>query len=259
MTKKRKASSVLAMTLAAGTIFSAPIYGHAQEGVQPAEEQEWAQTMNTENITKEHMQQLRSVDKQLYKIGEKLRIYQQEVDALNLESPEMKEDGEASEETIDLEQNKAYTEKFKSLEEHLYAVNNQLDSLASKGVPEEEVQEREYTATVLQVEVQTLLQTVSYEEPAPAPEEDVTEEPTPAPEEGVAEEPAPVPEEDIVEEPAPAPEEGTAQEPVSAAPVANEETVTEEGAIDERLDDLEQRLNELEEQVNTQNEEGQVL
>ncbi|HEY9577043.1 MAG TPA: hypothetical protein VIR64_05170, partial [Pseudobacillus sp.] len=103
MTKKKKVSSVLAMTLAAGTIFSAPVYGHAaqQDDVHPSEKQEWAKKINMGNI-KGQANQLKSIDKQLSKIEEKLDGYKQEVDSLNLETPaieEAKQQAPAIEET----------------------------------------------------------------------------------------------------------------------------------------------------------------
>lgn len=241
MTKKKKVSSVLAMTLAAGTIFSAPVYGHAaqQDDIYPSEKQEWAKKVNTEKITGQ-ANQLKSIDKQLVKIEEKLVNYKQEVDSLNLETPAVEEETQEMPDVEETEHQEEYANKLMALENRLNAVNNRLASLAEDAA----VQEREEKVEILQIQLNTLIQTVAGE----ISEEDELE----------ADAPAPSPEEDAVEAPdtpeAETPEgEETIETPVIETPIADQvEDVPEVEGVTDRLDNLENRLGKLEEQIKSQ-------
>ncbi|RJS60491.1 hypothetical protein [Bacillus sp. PK3_68] len=161
MAKKKKVSSAFAIALAAGTIFSAPIYGYAaqKDDVHPSEKQEWAKEINNEKI-KGQANQLRSIDKQVAGIEEKLGEYKQEIDSLNLETPAIGEEPQENTSVEATDKHEEYADKLTALENRLNAMNHRLDSLMVKGNATGDIQKREQRVEVLQIEVQTLIQTV---------------------------------------------------------------------------------------------------
>lgn len=228
MTKKKKASSILAMTLAAGTMFSVPVYGHAaqQNDVHPSEKQEWAKNADTKKHNGQ-TQQFQSIDQQLVKIEETLGAYKQEIDALNLETPAVKDGGQEQSAPEGMETHEEYKNKLTALENRLIAVNNRLDSLTVNGADTTEIEQRQQKVEVLQVELNTIVQTIIGE---------------------------------VQEEPGDRPDSEDNMETVSQTPRADsEEDRTSGETINHRLDELENRVGELERQAAPQNSQEATL